>query len=149
MTTHTLKELLSQIYAIVHELETMYPGRKFTPDGHMVGSIGEVLAEQKYEIKLLPSNATDHDATARDGKLIQIRTTQKKSAPLKKQPDNLIVQKLHPNATVEEIFNGPGDIAWELTKKRKPDKNGQFNISLGKYAKANKTVPDSMRTKMR
>lgn len=149
MTTRTLKELLSQIYAIVHELETMYPGRKFTPDGHMVGSLGEVLAEEKYDIELLPTSTPDHDAVAGDGKYVQIRTTQKKSAPLKKQPDHLIVQKLHPDATVEEIFNGPGDIAWELTKKRKPDKNGQFNISLGMYAEVNKTVPDSMRIKMR
>ncbi len=30
-----------QIYAIVSDLENMF-GRHFTPEGHMVGSIGEV-----------------------------------------------------------------------------------------------------------
>jgi hypothetical protein len=32
---------IRQIYAIVSDLENML-GRHFTPDGHMVGSIGEV-----------------------------------------------------------------------------------------------------------
>ena len=27
------------LYAVVNELESMFPGRPFTPDGHMVGSM--------------------------------------------------------------------------------------------------------------
>ena len=37
-------ELLASLYRIVHRLEVLFPGRKFTPDGHLVGSIGEVIA---------------------------------------------------------------------------------------------------------
>jgi hypothetical protein len=36
---------VADIYRAVGELETAYPGRKFTPDGHLVGSIGEVIAQ--------------------------------------------------------------------------------------------------------
>ncbi len=33
--------LVSQLYAKVRELENLLPGRRFTPDGDLVGSIGE------------------------------------------------------------------------------------------------------------
>jgi len=100
-------------------------------------------------IELLPSNYPIHDAKTPDGKLVQIRTTQGKSVPLKVPHENLLVLRLHPNATIEEVFNGPGDIAWELTKSRTKDKNGQFNISLGVYREASKSVPESQRIKKR
>ena len=38
-----ISERIRRIYEITAELEELYPGRHFTPDGHMVGSIGEVL----------------------------------------------------------------------------------------------------------
>jgi hypothetical protein len=36
---------VATIYRAVAELEAQY-GRKFTPDGHLVGSIGEVVAAE-------------------------------------------------------------------------------------------------------
>lgn len=36
---------VAAIFKAVEQLEAAYPGRKFTPDGHLVGSIGE-SAEQ-------------------------------------------------------------------------------------------------------
>ena len=41
-----LPKPVAAIYRAVEELEALYPGRKFTPDGHLVGSIGEVVAAQ-------------------------------------------------------------------------------------------------------
>ena len=32
-----------KLYELVHELEQIHPGRHFTPDGHMVGSLGELV----------------------------------------------------------------------------------------------------------
>lgn len=37
-----LQALVKQLYATVKELEAMFPGRHFTPDGHMVGSLKEI-----------------------------------------------------------------------------------------------------------
>jgi hypothetical protein len=37
-----LPEAVSRIYEAVEELKREFPGRPFTPDGHLVGSIGEV-----------------------------------------------------------------------------------------------------------
>lgn len=36
--------LISQLFCIVGALNDLYPDRPFTPDGHLVGSIGEVVA---------------------------------------------------------------------------------------------------------
>ena len=38
-----LSQKIRELYAITKELELQFPGRKFTPDGQLVGSIGEVL----------------------------------------------------------------------------------------------------------
>ena len=49
-----IPNLIRRLYAIVADLETAFPGRKFTPDGPLVGSIGEVLAAHRYGLELLP-----------------------------------------------------------------------------------------------
>lgn len=43
---------VDKIYEAVAELEAAYPGRKFTPDGHLVGSIDEAIAAEA--LKLTP-----------------------------------------------------------------------------------------------
>ena len=67
---------IRELYAITQELEQLYPGRKFTPDGHLVGSIGEVLVAEHYGLTLLPNSSETHDAVTNDGKLVQIKATQ-------------------------------------------------------------------------
>jgi hypothetical protein len=47
-----LPEPVAAIYRAVQELEAAYPGRKFTPDGHLVGSIGEVVAARELGLNL-------------------------------------------------------------------------------------------------
>lgn len=39
------QHLVKSLYSIVEDLEEMFPGRHFTPDGHMVGSLGECLVD--------------------------------------------------------------------------------------------------------
>jgi len=43
---------VADIYRAVAELERLYPGCKFTPDGHLVGSIGEGIAAEHFGLKL-------------------------------------------------------------------------------------------------
>jgi hypothetical protein len=49
-----LPEPVARIYKAAAELEALYPGRKFTPDGHLVGSIGEVIAAEALGLTLYP-----------------------------------------------------------------------------------------------
>ena len=55
--TLTLPEPIVEIFRQVERLERAYPGRKFTPDGHLIGSIGEVIAAEEFGLKLLPASA--------------------------------------------------------------------------------------------
>lgn len=55
-------ELVRDLYKLVHRLEGLFPGRRFTLDGHLVGSLGEVMAAQRYALELLPASAEGHDA---------------------------------------------------------------------------------------
>jgi hypothetical protein len=41
--TAKMRDLIRQLYSVVVALEEEFEGRKFTPDGHLVGSIGEVV----------------------------------------------------------------------------------------------------------
>jgi hypothetical protein len=53
-----LSEPVARIYQATAELEALYPGRKFTPDGHLVGSIGEVIAADDLGLVPCPSQDT-------------------------------------------------------------------------------------------
>jgi len=123
----------------VGELEGLFPGRKFTPDGHLVGSIGEVLAAHLYDLELLPASAERHDAKAPDGRLVQIKATQAKSVGLRSEPDHLIVLKLNQDGSTNEVYNGPGAPAWHQAGKMQ--KNGQRSIGLSRLRLIMQQVP--------
>lgn len=122
--------LIQELYLIVQKLESNFPGRHFTPDGHLVGSIGEVLASYHYGLELLPASYEVHDAKTPDGKFVQIKATQGKSIGIRSEPNHLLVLKILLDGTVEEVYNGPGNLAWENASKMQ--KNGQRQISVNK-----------------
>lgn len=125
--------IVERLYALVGELEHHFPGRKFTPDGHLVGSLGEVLAAYYYDLELLTASAERHDARARDGRMVQVKATQGQSVALRSEPDHLLVLSLLRDGTVDEIYNGPGNLPWGRIGS--PQKNGQFPLSLGTLRK--------------
>ena len=43
-----LEEIIRELYKITAELEEKYPGRRFTPDGHLIGSIGDVCCGEVW-----------------------------------------------------------------------------------------------------
>ena len=121
-------ETIVRIYELVDELEKFFPGRHFTPDGHMVGSIGEAWAKWMYDLTLLQASAKGHDATARDGRRVQIKATQGASVLLSEEPDHLVILKLRRDGIAEEIYNGPGAEPWRTAGK--PSKAGYRRISV-------------------
>ena len=143
MSAESIPSLVQRLYAVVAELETLFPGRKFTLDGHLVGSIGEVLAAHYYGLDLLPSSAPVHDAIATDGRMVQVKATQAKSVGLRAEPDHLLVLRLKPDGSFEEVYNGPGGPVWESAGKMQ--KNGQRPIGVAKLTRIMESVPRSER----
>ena len=132
--------LVQQLYATVHELEEMFPGRHFTPDGHMVGSIGEVLVADAYNLELMTASNKGYDAVSPSGKQVEIKATQSKRAGFRHEPEFAIVIKINPDGTFEETYNGPGSLIWSLFSEKRLPRNGQHTISLNKLKELNSTV---------
>lgn len=122
--------LVRSLYELVRQLEAHFPERKFTLDGHLVGSIGEVLAAHQYGLELLTGSAKGHDATAPDKRQVQIKATQAKSVGLRSEPEHLIVLRLTADGTATEIYNGPGALPWRHAGKQQ--KNGQRPIAVSR-----------------
>lgn len=140
-----LRVLIENLYSIVSELETMFPGRHFTPDGHMVGSIGECLVADAYDLELMPASNRGYDALSKSGKQVEIKATQSSTVAFRSKPEHTIAIKILLNGTFEEIYNGPGEIVWQQFEGRKTPSNGQFQISLSKLKKLNDEVPKAQR----
>ena len=133
-----LEEKIRELYRITAELEEKYPGRRFTPDGHLVGSIGEVYAAEKHGLTLLETGSEKHDALSADGRLIQIKITQTNRVSIYSEPNYLIVMKMEHDGAIEEVYNGRGSVPWESAGKLQ--KNGQRSISLKKLISLNADV---------
>ncbi len=136
---------VKDIYKAVKELELMFPGRPFTPDGHMVGSIGECLVADAYNLDLMPPSNEGFDAKTKDGKKIEIKATQSKSVAFRSCPEHAIIIKINKNGTFIECFNGPGHIIWDTFAGKDMPKNGQHQISINKVKQLYETVPNSDR----
>ena len=132
---------IQDLYKIANELEALFPGSKFTPDGHLLGSIGEVLVAARYDLNLLDNSFATHDAITKDGKYVQIKATQTSKISISSQPDYLIVIQIDRNGGWTEIYNGPGKEPWNNAGKKQ--KNGQRSLSLSKLSNLMDSVPES------
>lgn len=136
---------IRQLYQIAGELEQLFPGRHYTPDGHMIGSIGEALAAVYYQLTLLPAGTKTHDAVAEDGRLVQIKATQIDRIALSSCPQWLLVIQIHSDGSFSEEYNGPGVMVWNNCWKIQ--KTGQRQISLSKLHQLYQAVPMQDRLK--
>jgi len=142
-----LSQQIQMLFKISTELELAFPGRKFTLDGHLVGSIGEVIAAYHYELELLTSSSERHDAITKDGQLIQIKATQGfHHISLRSEPEYLIVLWINgKTGEVKEIYNGPGARIWEVCYKL--SSNGTHSIALSRLKQLSLSVLDTQRIK--
>lgn len=140
-----LSDKIKELYRITNELETEYPGRKFTIDGHLVGSIGEVIVAENYGLELLPNSTETHDAEAKNGKLVQIKATQINRIAISSELDFIIVIQLQSDGSWIEIYNGPGKYVWDNSGKMQ--KNGQRPISIHKLKCLMENVKESDKIK--
>lgn len=123
--------VVTELNALVRELNERYKAldRRFTLDGHLVGSLGEVYAHEVYGVELAPSSNKGFDGICA-GKQVEIKITQRNSITLTSEPEHLLAFLMRPDGTFQEIYNGPGALAWDTVKSKPTPSNGQYRISL-------------------
>lgn len=122
-----LPEPVARIYRATADLAACYPERKFTPDGHLVGSIGEVIAAEALGLKLYPMSRPGHDAYDANGD-VQIKMTAGRCVAMYAACERLVVLRVLSPDEAEIVYDGPGTPAWE--KAGMMGKNGQWVVSL-------------------
>lgn len=140
-----IQKAVQKLYKIVEELESLYPGRPFTPDGHIVGSLGECLVADAYGLVLMPPSNPGFDALSRDKRKVEIKATQSKTVAFRSEPVHCIAIQLRKNGTFEEIYNGPGEPIWKVFVSRPRPSNGQYQISLNRLRTLQESVSNEQK----
>lgn len=146
-----IPDAITQMLGIVDRLRAAYPKKRFTLDGRLVGDLGECLVEEAYDVKLFEDLKKHHDGSTSDGKQVQIKATMQDSLtfPVDHIPDYYLGIQIHSDGKFSEIFNGPGAIAREAIKSRKPTKTNFHSVSIVALKKLNATVQPSERISKR
>lgn len=136
---------VAKVCQAITELERMY-GRKFTIDGHLLGSIGEVVAKATLDIDLYGMSRKGHDGMCKTRGEVQIKITTKNSIALRHPCNHLIVLKMDQvGKEAEIVYDGPGAPIWALVAHRKLPSNGQIRVSLAAIEEVKRQIRDTNR----
>lgn len=139
-----VKMQVQKLVEIVAELEAEFPGRHFTLDGHLVGSIGEVMAAYYYGIELYRASAEIHDGEI-EGRKVQIKISQQDDIVINHEPDYLIVLYMKKNGSIYEVYNGPGKLPWDSASKK--DSHNNRHMRVNKLMELDKAVAEAEQIK--
>ena len=144
-----IADALQNLYAAQKILATAFPSWPFSLDGKLIGDIGEVIASRVFELVRLPEGEKTHDMRAPDGRLVQVKATQKgpdwKSVGLgliKTSFDFLLVIEFGKDGTFEVLYNGPGSFIDDARKHKK-----SASLSRKQLRACQLLVPDGQRLK--
>ena len=139
-----IRDKVQKMIEIVTERETEFACRHFTLDGHLVGSIGEVMAAYYYGIELYKASTERHDGVV-DNREVQIKITQQDNITINAEPDYLIVLYLTRKGNVYEVYNGSGKLAWMTASKQ--DSHNNRHTRVNKLMELDALVPAGDRIK--
>ncbi|HUX22487.1 MAG TPA: hypothetical protein VMW69_14710 [Spirochaetia bacterium] len=140
-----IQDAHTKIFAGIKELKEIFPAKKFTIDGRLVGDIGEVLAETYYDLSLYDKILPYHDGETSDGCKVQIKATFKDSLTFSHVPDYYLGLEFFADGTYEEIFNGPGRVILDFYQHRKGIGTVLLSFPISVLKKLSDSVPDSER----
>lgn len=110
---------------------TKLTGRPFSPDGHLVGSFGELVASRLLDLTLAPPSTDGYDAIDQQGRRVEIKTTTRSAIALSAsgtKAERLVVVAIGASGKPSIVYDGPSSPAWEAAGR--PQKNGQRRIAL-------------------
>lgn len=123
-STRQLQPILRRLYEARDELRKLHPDLKFALDGNLVGDIGEAIARRDFHLIPLPVGNKGHDFETPDGRLVQVKTTQKQTGGVglgltMQSFEHLIVIQLSEAGTYGILYDGPGSLIDEARVGRK------------------------------
>jgi hypothetical protein len=136
-------QYLDALYEASDALGAMFPGRKYTRDGHLVGSVGEVVAAYMFDLDLNAASTRGYDATSQSGREIEIKLTQGRSVVMRHEPEHLIALHRPKGGPLRMVYNGPGAAPWQRAGKMQS--NGQRTISISVLSDMDQSVADADR----
>ena len=110
--------------------------RPFSPDGHLVGSFGEVVAAELLNLTLMPQSKDGYEYIDDQGRRVEIKATTRTSIGLSAsgtRAERLVVVVVDGDGETEVAYDGPTAPAWDAAGK--PQKNGQRRISVSTLKK--------------
>ena len=128
------RERIKQVFETCHEL-SMLTRRPISPDGHLVGSLGEIFAAAELGLSLTPPSNKGFDAVDSQGNKVEIKTTTGKSISLSAsgtEATRLVVVVLDKTGEASIAFDGLAQAVWNVAGPSQ--KNGQRRVSLSKIA---------------
>jgi hypothetical protein len=136
-----LSALIANLLKSTRDLHTLFQNQTFSLDGSLASSIGKVVAEYIYDLRLEPSGATQINAHTHDGRPVQIKLTSSDAFAFRlssylsgSSPEILIALKLT-STGFQEIYNGSFPEA--LLEGRANPTNGQLKVPSKKLLELN------------
>ena len=114
-------------------------GPAIQPDGHLVGSLGEVLATELLDLTLMPPSNDGYDAVDSEGSKVEIKATTRRTVGLsasRTRAERLVVLTLDRDGKPTVVYDGDCGTAWAAAGA--PQKNGQRAIGLARLARLKK-----------
>jgi len=117
MTRQNANELIADVFEACLKLTALL-GRPISPDGHLVGGLGEAYAAAKLGLTLEPPSTKDFDARDKQGRTVQIKATTRGSLALSGRTtaaQRFVAVQLDPTTGVGAIvYVGSADVVWGL-----------------------------------
>jgi len=137
MTSQEFKMKIATIYSTANELGREFGIDTCTPDGHLLGAIGQIAAKIAFGLEF-GSKETEHNATAiKDGKKVnvQVRSTGRGVIALREEPEHLIALNIASSGELKLLYNGPGKHVWNLIKHQKNKQKyvSEYQMSDAQY----------------
>ncbi len=130
MDSKEFKKKIASIYEIANELGREFNISKCTPDGHLLGAIGQIAAKTAFGLQF-GSDEKEHNCIWSDESRsmnIQVRCTGRGSIAIRKEPEYLIALEISETGKIYLLYNGPGKYVWErIERQKQAQKNASRN----------------------
>lgn len=109
------------------------------PEGSVADAVAQGIAEAFYDVRVLL------DGYAAEPPALIVKAAQAGKVWLDVCPEHLLVLRLFRDASFEEVYNGPGDLAWQLAEAVVRRSKGPWAVKLPALRKAMQAVADDER----